>query len=63
MVASTEPTSDTVEIQVRQCAQGYMAWIKGQHQLFSSGRTPKEAIGALVSDYPFIFSVDKVYFR
>lgn len=69
MVASVESRSDnersgeSIEIQVREGIHGYMAWVTGSHHIYSIGRSPKEAIGALVSDYPFMFSVSKVYFR
>jgi hypothetical protein len=61
LVANAEPNS--LEIQVRQCSEGYMAWVSGLHQIFAVGRSPLEAIGALVSENKDLFDVRRINFR
>ena len=61
MVANAKPQH--LEVQVCQCADGFMSWVSGYHQSYEIGRTPQEAIGALVERYPQIFGVSRVNFR
>jgi len=61
MATNTEPKC--LEIQVRQCSDGYMAWISGLHHIFSVGRSPLEAIGVLVSENKDLFDVGRINFR
>jgi aspartate aminotransferase-like enzyme len=57
----------TVEIQVRESVSNgnykFMAWVSGHHHTFGMGRSPLEAIGALVSENKHLFAVDAINFR
>jgi len=66
MASNTQSTS-SLEIQVRECASTgsnrYMAWLSGYHHSFAVGRSPLEAIGALVTENKDLFDVAKINFR
>lgn len=65
MVSATQ--SKTLEILVREsCNTGdmrYMAWVSGYHQLFALGRSPLEAIGALVDGNKDLFDISRINWK
>lgn len=64
MVANAQPQH--LEVQVCECVSNgnrFMAWVSGYHHSYEIGRTPQEAIGALVERYPEMFGVSRVNFR
>jgi hypothetical protein len=40
-----------------------MAWVSGYHQLFALGRSPLEAIGALVDGNKDLFDISRINWK